>query len=644
MNFFDDPMSLDHTGHTYRVIISIILSVSVLLLIPLCFILLSPGWTDERYDRQVFNPNKITTIEGEQGYIEKWEGDEQTPPIDFFETVSQNDNPDQKLFQIKRSAKIGYAGFDICLDSPMQEDDSIILTISNQGEAFEMEISLIEKESPGCAIPEDWQTKIYLPSNTWTRQRILLSNFKLNEDYQPLNKVGNQKLDIKSLDHIAFVLPPDKSINILLGSIFFRSKQSSIHTIALAIIFPIWLFLVFRDSKKNASRQSSLLNFINLITLLTYLFGSLSICLLINQTGELIGNIYGLLTVLSIISLFHVEIHHRINADITRICSFVFPMIIALIIFVFDHQCTVTPLFFAASCFLLIAHFEISGLMLGLVYLVIFLALQVTIFSQPVNIIGISIAFLIQLFFTFFVIYIKHYSSSKTVKMLEQKKEEIEKKYKDLMEHKSQLQKTLEQFQKNLWKDELTDVANYSFFEDHYQKLWRHSLRHKIPVSIAICDIDNFSDFNQSFNSKAGDACLKWVAMVLNASYNRPFDIVARKDNEDVFIMLSCGVPAQETAYYVDTVRQKIERLGISNQQTDTDEVVTVSIGVSGVIPSYMTSPEKLFSNAYDALKKAKEKGKNLVMLHIHIDEDENSNIAFRKEPVFLKIDKQDAS
>lgn len=77
-----------------------------------------------------------------------------------------------------------------------------------------------------------------------------------------------------------------------------------------------------------------------------------------------------------------------------------------------------------------------------------------------------------------------------------------------------------------------------------------------VPYSVAICDIDELSSYNQQYGSAVGNHALRFMAEVLDTTF-RPSDVIARStDNE--FVAVLAGVSAIETGAACERVREAL--------------------------------------------------------------------------------------
>ena len=132
--------------------------------------------------------------------------------------------------------------------------------------------------------------------------------------------------------------------------------------------------------------------------------------------------------------------------------------------------------------------------------------------------------------------------------------------------------------------------------------------RKKKSFSVALCDIDNFKQVNDSLGHAAGDRVLKIVAGLLEAC-TRDQDVVARYGGEEFIAMLPDTSPTTALAI-CERMRRAIADYDWSSIAPDLR--VTISMGLAS--DPHVTHHEKLISIADDHLYQAKAAGKNRVV------------------------------
>jgi diguanylate cyclase (GGDEF)-like protein/PAS domain S-box-containing protein len=180
----------------------------------------------------------------------------------------------------------------------------------------------------------------------------------------------------------------------------------------------------------------------------------------------------------------------------------------------------------------------------------------------------------------------------------------------DISEHK-QLEEILNRLSRH---DGLTGIANRRHFDEYFQQEWKRALREETSLSLIMCDIDFFKNYNDAYGHQAGDDCLRAVAGVLQKGLRRPGDLLARYGGEE-FIVVLPGTLREGVLAVAESLRRAVEALAIPHNTSAAAPVVTICLGVSITLPGPGDSPADLLAAADSALYKAKEEGRNRVVI-----------------------------
>jgi len=160
--------------------------------------------------------------------------------------------------------------------------------------------------------------------------------------------------------------------------------------------------------------------------------------------------------------------------------------------------------------------------------------------------------------------------------------------------------------------DGLTGISNRRSFDADFATAWGAAMREKRSLSMILIDIDNFKQFNDTYGHMAGDDCLKDVAQAINKFVRRNGDTAARYGGEEFAIILNeTGLSGATTV--AESIRKAIESLEMPHSTSTTSKYVTISLGVSSVIPTTGSLPESLLEISDQMLYKAKKNGRNRV-------------------------------
>lgn len=153
--------------------------------------------------------------------------------------------------------------------------------------------------------------------------------------------------------------------------------------------------------------------------------------------------------------------------------------------------------------------------------------------------------------------------------------------------------------------DPLTGLYNRRHLAEALGKEFERSRRHQLPLSVLLCDVDQFKSFNDRHGHECGDLVLQMVARHLTAAL-RTHDLPCRYGGEEFLAVLpSTSAPG---AY---SVAERLRRDIAANPVNGLH--ITVSIGVASFPVVAADSPQVLIDAADRALYDAKEAGRNRV-------------------------------
>ena len=163
--------------------------------------------------------------------------------------------------------------------------------------------------------------------------------------------------------------------------------------------------------------------------------------------------------------------------------------------------------------------------------------------------------------------------------------------------------------------DGLTQLYNRRHFDETLELEWSRSGRNQSPLSLILCDIDNFKAFNDNYGHVAGDEALVNTSKAIMNTLQRPSDLPARYGGEEFAVILP-ATPAMGAMIVAERLRKAIDSLAIPHAFSDAANVVTMSVGVSTYYPNNTnTSYVDLLDSADRGLYRAKNNGRNRIEL-----------------------------
>lgn len=171
-----------------------------------------------------------------------------------------------------------------------------------------------------------------------------------------------------------------------------------------------------------------------------------------------------------------------------------------------------------------------------------------------------------------------------------------------------QLEQELEQVSEKMHQDQLTGALNRRGMDEALDREIKRADRQQTPISLALLDIDNFKQLNDTLGHQAGDQALIHLAKVIKETL-RPTDEVARYGGEEFIIIMSETSLEEGMATITRLQRELTKRFFLHNNER---RLITFSAGVA--LRGAGENVEDLIGRADGAMYRAKKSGKNRVI------------------------------
>ncbi|OIR15873.1 response regulator PleD [mine drainage metagenome] len=190
--------------------------------------------------------------------------------------------------------------------------------------------------------------------------------------------------------------------------------------------------------------------------------------------------------------------------------------------------------------------------------------------------------------------------------------------HEELLAHKKQadeadarikeLELELEQVSELVREDQLTGALNRRGLDETIEREIKRAERGKSAVSVALLDIDNFKQLNDSLGHQAGDRALKHLTQVIKETL-RPADSIGRYGGEEFLIVL----PDTDLAAGIEAM-QRLQRDLTKKFFLHNNERILVTFSAGVALRRENEDNEDLVGRADKAMYKAKQTGKNRVV------------------------------
>jgi len=180
----------------------------------------------------------------------------------------------------------------------------------------------------------------------------------------------------------------------------------------------------------------------------------------------------------------------------------------------------------------------------------------------------------------------------------------------DLKRETRKLQEMLVRVEELANVDSLTGLFNRRRFEAVLATEFKRSVRHKLPLSCLVLDIDHFKAVNDSFGHAAGDDVLKSTVKLIRENI-RDIDTAARWGGEE-FIVLAPNTYKENAFTVAERIRSAMSSQSFTSAQ---GKKITISIGIAGLPDSSIQTMEQLIHSADLSLYEAKKRGRDQVIV-----------------------------
>ncbi|HEY9202723.1 MAG TPA: PAS domain S-box protein [Sulfurimonas sp.] len=162
--------------------------------------------------------------------------------------------------------------------------------------------------------------------------------------------------------------------------------------------------------------------------------------------------------------------------------------------------------------------------------------------------------------------------------------------------------------------DGLTQIYNRRHFDNVFPRMLKRNKRDKSYINFLIMDVDHFKQYNDTYGHQMGDNVLIKIANSLKESLKREDDLCFRLGGEE-FGAVYYTDSQSEALLYANKIRKNIEALKIEHEKNSASKYVTASMGLICLKPDEIKSEDIIYKEADELLYKAKESGRNRVVI-----------------------------
>ena len=162
--------------------------------------------------------------------------------------------------------------------------------------------------------------------------------------------------------------------------------------------------------------------------------------------------------------------------------------------------------------------------------------------------------------------------------------------------------------------DALTGIYNRRYFNIVFPRELNRAKRTHESFCFAIMDVDHFKFYNDNYGHDAGDEALQKVTAKITELTQRANESFFRLGGEE-FGFISSADTKEEVFEHLQNICQEVQNLKNEHLYNEQYGVVTISVGVCYLVDAISGEVKQIYKSADNALYKAKETGRNKVVL-----------------------------
>lgn len=160
-------------------------------------------------------------------------------------------------------------------------------------------------------------------------------------------------------------------------------------------------------------------------------------------------------------------------------------------------------------------------------------------------------------------------------------------------------------------RDGLTGLYNHTHIQHLLEETMRQCQRQSRPLSVVMIDIDHFKRVNDSYGHPVGDRVIKSLALLLRQRL-RKTDLCGRYGGEE-FLLVLPGAELEQAGRVANELRERLQQMVFQTAKHSFS--CSLSGGAACLLPGSEETGPQLINRADEALYRAKQQGRNQVVL-----------------------------
>jgi diguanylate cyclase (GGDEF)-like protein len=193
-----------------------------------------------------------------------------------------------------------------------------------------------------------------------------------------------------------------------------------------------------------------------------------------------------------------------------------------------------------------------------------------------------------------------------------------------LQQREKELKQAMQDLREQSITDPLTGLYNRRYLLELLPRELVRAGRNGTHIAVIMVDVDHFKRINDSFGHDAGDLALRAIGPLLKQSIRRS-DIACRFGGEE-FLLILPEATSEGAARRAEAIRAAIKLLNLIHLGRALG-AITASLGVA-LYPDHASDADALLRSADESLYKAKDGGRDRVVISAAVDEGRQERTA----------------
>lgn len=168
--------------------------------------------------------------------------------------------------------------------------------------------------------------------------------------------------------------------------------------------------------------------------------------------------------------------------------------------------------------------------------------------------------------------------------------------------------------ERKAYEDELTGVKNRRSINIYIKDMLEKFAKKEDKIVLFMIDIDKFKRYNDYWGHSEGDLCIRKISDAIRKIQTERGHVFGRYGGEE-FVYIASSINYEQALELGELIRSEVESIGLYYMHKGEKKLTTISLG--GIIGdvSSMESMAKMMEMADEQLYKAKDMGRNIMIL-----------------------------